>query len=106
MKPRRHVDVYGVVRYYTHGIVYREDGPSTIQPDGTEIWGFLGIMHRENAPAVIGPNGSVAWYKNNKLHRLDGPAVMREDGRKFWYIEGYNYSEEQFLIATKAYNEN
>jgi hypothetical protein len=45
----------------------------------------------------VDTNGDKFWYKNGELHREDGPAVEYYDGTKKWYLNGFNYTEEEFL---------
>ncbi len=60
------------------------------------------ILHREDGPAIEFANGNKFWYYDSILHRLDGPAVVRiKPARHEWYIYGVQFSEEDFLIATK-----
>lgn len=52
----------GVVTYYQHGYVHREDGPAVIHPDGTEEWYLYDRRHSNIGPAVKYPNGNVEYY--------------------------------------------
>lgn len=51
----------------------RQDGPSQIYPDGTEI-----------------------WHINGRWHRLDGPARIFPDGYRYWTVGGKEVTEEEY----------
>lgn len=45
-----------------------------------------------------------AYYNDeNKLHRLDGPAVEWHHGPHEWWLNGFNMSEEEYLVMSKKY---
>ena len=75
---------------------HREDGPSIIQKDGTEMWHIHGKLHREDGPAVAFSStwlGLEAWWINGMLHRGDGPAVTRPNEKNEWWINGNQLDE-------------
>ena len=76
-----------------------------VDDSGHKFWYVNGKLHREDGPAIEYANGSKFWYLNDKLHREDGPAVEYADGDKHWYLNGKNYSEQEFMKATKKTKE-
>lgn len=67
----------------------------TVLPNGDRRWFTNGLLHREDGPAVEGRLGR-AWYRKGKKHREDGPAVEWADGRNEWYRHGEELTEAQF----------
>ena len=46
------------------------------------------------------------WYNDQcQRHRLDGPAVEYNNGDKEWYLNDKQYTEEDFLKATRPATE-
>jgi hypothetical protein len=75
---------------------------------GIMRWFSNGILHRIEGPAVIYPDGEQSWYINGKLHREDGPAMMFNNDRSYWYYHGNEIdcsSQEEFerLLKLKAF---
>jgi len=68
--------------------IHREDGPSIIEPDGTQKWYCMGQLHRVDGPAVIYASGVQEYLCMGKLHRTNGPAVIRPNGVQEWYCMG------------------
>jgi hypothetical protein len=76
----------GTVRYFSCGVLHREDGPAVIEVypdyDGQErhrSWYRFGVLDREDGPAVVGgrtANGQYEWWRAGVRHRDDGPAVI------------------------------
>jgi hypothetical protein len=76
----------GTVKYYSCGVLHRDDGPAVIEvyPDynGQErhrSWYRFGMLDRDDGPAVIGgrsANGQYEWWRAGVRHRDDGPAVI------------------------------
>jgi len=59
-----------------------------------------GKLHREDGPTTISPDGSEQWYLYGKLHRENGPA-MKLFNRQFnysyyYFLEGNEYTEEEW----------
>jgi hypothetical protein len=52
----------GIVTYYQHGYIHREEGPAIIHPDGTEEWYLYDRRHSNLGPAIKYPNGNVEYY--------------------------------------------
>ena len=69
-------------------IMFREDGPAEILPDGTQVYYMNSYKGREDGPAVIGPSGYQEYWNNGKLGRLNGPAIIYSDGGQDWILQG------------------
>jgi hypothetical protein len=68
--------------------------PSTVTPQGKEIWHRHGVKHRGNdLPAVVKPNGDLEWYCGGIRHRDRGPAVVKANGRQEWYHHGKRHRD-------------
>jgi len=50
---------------------------------------------------IIDEHGDTFYYKDDELHRIDGPAVEWWDGRKHWWINGFNYSEAEYIVEIR-----
>jgi hypothetical protein len=97
------------VKYYSCGVLHREDGPAVIEVypdyDGSErhrSWYRFGVLDRQDGPAVVGgrtANGQYEWRRDGLLHRDDGPAVIELlDSYEFghgpvyeWWREGVRH---------------
>jgi len=101
MKNGKHVDKYGTIRYYLNNQFHREDGPAIEWDNGDKEWWLNDQLHREDGPAFEWDNGDKEWWLNDQLHREDGPAIEYADGTKWWYLNGVEYTEAEFLAATK-----
>jgi hypothetical protein len=76
----------GTVRYYSCGLLHREDGPAVIEvypdydgPERHRSWYRFGVLDREDGPAVVGgrtANGQYEWWRAGVRHRDDGPAAI------------------------------
>ena len=73
--------------------------------DGRKEWWFNGRLHRLDGPAVDSANGYKEWRLNGIRHREDGPAIEWADGFKEWYLNDKEYTEEDFLKATRPATE-
>jgi hypothetical protein len=60
------------------------DRPTTIAPNGDQLWERDGKPHRVNGPAVVLNDGSEQWF----LHRTGGPSVTLAEGDRAWYQHG------------------
>ena len=58
-------------------------------------------LHRENGPATIDIDGTKIYYKHGYCHRMDGPAVELSDGTLMWYINGERLSPEKEKILNQ-----
>jgi hypothetical protein len=85
---RSYIDDYGnTIWKDADGNFHRDDGPAYDGPYGTH-WFKHGISHREDGPASIDNDGTKFWRKHGKLHRDDGPAIEHSNGELAWYNEG------------------
>ena len=76
----------GAVRYYSCGVLHRDDGPAIIETypgyAGNErhrSWYRSGMLDRDDGPAIIGgrtTNGQYEWWRSGVRHSDDGPAVI------------------------------
>lgn len=72
----------GTVKYYSCGVLHREDGPAVIEvypdydgPERHRSWYRFGVLDRDDGPAVVG-YGQYEWWRAGVRHRDDGPAVI------------------------------
>jgi hypothetical protein len=84
-------------RWYSNGILHREDGPAVEYADGDKMWYLNGQLHREDGPAVEWINGDEEWYLNGMRHREDGYAVIYRDEVEYW-ICGHEIPKEEMLF--------
>ena len=102
----------GTVKYYSCGILHRNDGPAVIEvyPDyaGQErhrSWYRYGVLDRDDGPAVIGgrtANGQYEWWRVGARHRDDGPAVIElQESYEFgrgpvyeWWLNGVRHKAQ------------
>ena len=91
--------------WYQNGLKHRIDGPAVEWADGTNEWWLNGRRHRTDGPAVELADGSKFWYLNGELHRTNGPAVEYLNGTKEWWLHNQEYTEEDFLKATRPATE-
>lgn len=78
--------VDGTVRYYSCGVLHREDGPAVIEtyadhdgPDRHRSWYRFGVLDREHGPAItsgLTVSGVFEWWRAGLRHREGGPAVI------------------------------
>jgi hypothetical protein len=87
-----------------HGPKHRENGPTSVWPDGHEDWFLNGKRHREDGPAVVLTDGYKAWFLDGKRHREDGPARVWSDGYKEWWLNGSQFYDETFTEAISSIN--
>lgn len=56
----------GSLRWYKNGLLHRDNGPATIDYDGSCCWFQNGLLHRDNEPAVIFYFGTELYYRNGR----------------------------------------
>ncbi len=76
----------GTVKYYSCGVLHREDGPAVVEvypnydgPERHRSWYRFGVLDREDGPAIVGgrtTNGQYEWWRAGVRHRDNGPAVI------------------------------
>ena len=97
--------VNGSKEWWLNGKCHREDGPAVEWASGSKAWWLNDKLHREDGPAVENADGSKSWWLNGGRHRTDGPAVEYNNGDKEWYLNDKQYTEEDFLKATRPATE-
>lgn len=83
------------------GELHRTDGPAVEYPHGTKCWYENGLYHRTDGPAIENSDGTKQWYQNGRRHRTDGPAIENVSGAKTWYLDGHQFTEAEFIQATR-----
>lgn len=89
----------GVLAWYQHGALHRDDGPALVYPDGAEEWYQHGQLHRDDGPAVTESDGSQYWYQNDQIHRDGRPAILQADGTRAYYHEGRLHRDDGPAIS-------
>lgn len=107
MEPQQYyveVDKEGNVHWYrdpARKVLHREGGPAVELASGIKYYFKDDKIHRVGGPAIEHSAGLRVYCIEGTRHRLDGPAIEYASGKKRWFIEGIEYSEEQFIEATK-----
>ena len=89
MKSVKHIDEYGIERWYENGSVNRENGPA-----------ISSISRKDGGILIIYSDGSEEWFIMGRYHREDGPAVIYKDGTREYYLNGKFISFEAWLDQT------
>ena len=70
-----------------------DDGPDSIQEDGSLTWSWHGIPHRDGGPARILADGTLSWYREGMPCRTEMrggkqlPAVIHGNGSvEYWGV--------------------
>lgn len=82
------------------------DNP-VIDDYGNTHWYANGVRHREDGPSYVGANGTEIWRIHGEIHRIDGPAVTYINKKQSWYVNGNEYtSDKEFQKAANISDED
>ena len=90
MKSVKHVDKYGIERWYEDVSLHRENGPA-----------IKSIYDRERDVTIVYLDDSELWFLK-RLHREDGPAILYKNGSCEYWLNNKSLSFEEWLVETTA----